>query len=140
MSRATWRKAALGEIPALGQSADPSWWAEWARDPGYGAKWRSIRQHLGIEGFGVNAYEAAAGEELVVPHDEQEYGNQQELYFVVRGRAKFVCDGEEVEVGELELLYVPPEVEREARALATPTIVFMVGGTPGLPYSHWTDD
>jgi hypothetical protein len=139
MSDAPWRKAALSEIPALGESADPSWWAEWARDPGYGAGWRSIREHLGIEGFGVNAYEAGADEELVVPHDERDYGNQEELYFVVRGRARFVCDGEEVEVGELELLYVPPEVQREARALESPTIVFMVGGTRGEPYRHWTD-
>ena len=135
----TWRKATLGEIPASGPSAKPDYWKPWARDPEYGARWHSIRHHFGIEGFGVNAYEADAGEELVVPHDETEFGNQEELYLVLRGRARFVCDGEEVELGPDEVLYVPPEVQREARALETPTAVLMIGGTPGAPYQHWTE-
>jgi len=125
---AGWQVARLEEI---GTTNDASYWEPWARDPGYGEKWRSIRQHFGISGFGVNAYEAGAGEELVVPHDETDFGGQEELYFVARGRARFVCDGEEVEVGEGGLLYATAEVAREARALETPTIVFMVGGAPG---------
>ena len=124
---AGWKVARLEDIPTTN---DPSYWEEWARDPGYGEKWRSIRPYFGISGFGVNAYEAGAGEELVVPHDEKDFGGQEELYFVARGRARFVCDGEEVEVGEGGLLYAPAEVMREARALETPTVVFMVGGVP----------
>jgi hypothetical protein len=131
VERRAWRTARLGEIPALGLSSDPSYWQQWARDAGYGRRWHSVRHHFGIEGFGVNAYEASEGEELIVPHDETEFGNQEELYFVVRGRARFVCDGEEVEL-------VAPEVQREARALETPTIVFMVGGIAGAPYRHWS--
>ena len=123
-----WQTANLNYIPTTN---DPSYWEPWARDPGYGEKWRSIRQHFGISGFGVNAYEAGADEELVVPHDEKDFGGQEELYFVARGRARFVCDGEEVEVPEGGLLYASAEVMREARALETPTIVFMVGGVPG---------
>ncbi len=136
---AGWTTARLDEIPALGVASDLSYWRPWARDPSYGRSWHSIRHHFGIEGFGVNAYGAAAGEELVVPHDEAEFGGQEELYLIHRGRARFVCDGEEVEVEEGELLYVRPEVRREAMALATPTVVFMVGGIPGAPYRHWTD-
>ncbi len=133
-----WRTARLGEI---GTDRETSWWDEWARDKGrYGERWRQIGRHFGIGGFGVNAYEANEAEELVVPHSEAEYGGQEELYFIVRGRARFVCDGEAVEVGEGEFLYVRPEIEREARALATPTIVLMVGGKPGEPYSHWQDE
>lgn len=135
-----WRRARLSDIPALGLAADRSYWRQWARDPGYPRTWRSIRHHLGISGFGVNAVEAEAGEELVVPHDEVAFGGQEELYLVLRGRARFVCDGEEVEVGEGELLYVRPEVRREARALETPTVLFMVGGVPGGPYRPWPGD
>ena len=123
-----WQTARLEDIPTTN---DASYWEPWARDPGYGETWHSIRQHFGISGFGVNACEAGAGEELVVPHDETDFGSQEELYFVVRGRARFVCDGDEVEVGEGGLLYASAEVMREARALETPTVVFMVGGAPG---------
>ena len=128
MSEKGWKVAHLSEIPTTN---DPSYWEPWARDPGYGERWHSIRPYLGITSFGVNAYEAGAGEELVVPHDEVGFGDQEELYFIARGRARFVCDGEEVEVGEGGLLYARAEVLREARALETPTVVFMVGGVPG---------
>jgi len=127
-SRAGWRKARLGEI---GTELTPEWWQDWAREPDYGLRWRQIREHLGITGFGVNANEADAGRELVVPHEEASYGGQEELYFFVRGRARFTCDGEDVELGAGELLYVAPEVVREAVALETSTLVFMVGGVPG---------
>ncbi len=128
MQTRAWQIAKLEEI---GTDRGREWWQEWARDPNYGLRWRQIREHFGITSFGVNANEAAAGEELVVPHEEVSYGGQEELYLIVRGRARFTCDGEEVELGEGELLYVRPEVMRDAMALETPTIVFMVGGKPG---------
>ncbi|MER3412068.1 MAG: hypothetical protein C4305_07115 [Thermoleophilia bacterium] len=102
--------------------------------------WRSIRHYFGLTGFGVNAVEVNAGEELVVPHDELDFGGQEELYLVLRGRALFVCDGEEVGVREGELLSVRPHVKREARALETPTILFMVGGVAGGAYQPWPGD
>jgi uncharacterized cupin superfamily protein len=127
---AGWRRARLDEIPA---EQPTEWWDEWAREPGYGERWHAIRGHFGIEAFGVNAYEADAGKELVVAHEESSFGGQEELYYVVRGRAIFRLDGEEVEVGAGELLHVCPEVVRQADALE-PTLVFMVGSTPGKPF------
>lgn len=135
-----WRRARLEEIPAAGLAADKGYWRQWARDRDYPRVWRSLRHYFGIRGFGVNVVEAEAGEELVVPHDEVELGGQEELYLVLRGRARFLCDGEEVELGEGELLHVRPEVKREARALASPTVLFMVGGVPGAPYRPWPGD
>jgi hypothetical protein len=35
---------------------------------------------------------STAGQELIVPHDETSFGGQEEVYVVVRGRARFVCD------------------------------------------------
>ena len=50
-----------------------------------------VRGFLGVESFGVNAFEAYEGELLIVPHDELGEGEQQEeLYLVVEGRARFV--------------------------------------------------
>jgi uncharacterized cupin superfamily protein len=131
VSGSGWRAARLEEVPSL---TEPGYWDEWTDDPGYADRWRSVRGHLGVSAFGVNACEAAAGQELVVRHDETGYGDQEELYFVHRGRARFEVGGEEVELGESELLYVRPEVVRQAWALETPTIVLMVGGTVGRPY------
>jgi mannose-6-phosphate isomerase-like protein (cupin superfamily) len=111
------------------------------RDPSFGQGWHSIRHHFGISGFGVNASESEAGAELIEPHDEIAY-DQEELFLVVRGRARFTCDGEQVELGPSDLLYARPEVKRSAVALESPTLVFMVGGTPGSPYEvpDWDRD
>ena len=94
-----------------------------------------VRIDFGISSFGINASEAAAGEELITAHDEASDGGQEELYVVTRGRARFVCDGEEVEIAEGGLLYVPAEVRQQARALQTPTVVLMIGGVPGKPFT-----
>jgi len=123
-----WSTARLDEI---GTTRAPEWWREWAEDPDYGRRWREVREHFGITAFGVNAYEAEAGSELVVRHEEDSYGGQEELYLIVRGRARFHVDDVELELGEGELLYLRPQVVRQATALETPTVIFMVGGVPG---------
>lgn len=107
-----------------------------ARFPSANQKMHAVRGYFGVESFGVNAFEAPQGELLVVPHDEVDDGEQQEeLYLVVEGRARFVCDGEPVELGPGEVLYARVGVRREAVALETPTMLFVVGGRPGQPYS-----
>ena len=137
----SWRTARIGEIPAAGLSGGPDYWKEWTDDEGYAARWHSVREHLGIEAFGVNACHGEAGEEVVVPHDEASFGGQEELYAVVEGRVRFTCDGEQVELGPGELLFLPPQVQRAGTALETPTTVLMVGGVPGKPYEpDWEDD
>jgi hypothetical protein len=62
MAAGGWQRASLDVIPVGGLAADTSYWQQWARDPGFGKGWRSIRHHFGIRGFGVNASEAASGE------------------------------------------------------------------------------
>jgi mannose-6-phosphate isomerase-like protein (cupin superfamily) len=102
-----------------------------------------VRGFLGIGSFGANAFEAAEGELLVVPHDELGEGEQQEeLYLVVEGRARFTCDGEEIELGPGEVLFAPPGVRREAVAAETPTMLFIAGGRPGRTYAPpiWAGD
>jgi mannose-6-phosphate isomerase-like protein (cupin superfamily) len=102
-----------------------------------------VRGFFGIESFGVNAFEAHAGELLIIPHDELPEGEQQEeLYVVVEGRVRFVCDSETVELDPGELLFARPGVRREAVALETPTLVLIVGGRPGEAYSPpiWASD
>ncbi|HEY0389422.1 MAG TPA: cupin domain-containing protein [Gaiellales bacterium] len=127
-----WRASQIEELPS---TAPAGFWDEWAREADYGGRWHSVGEQLGIRGFGVNANEADAGRELVVPHTETEYDEQEELYVVVRGRARFTCDGETVELGPGGLLFVEHAVPREAVAVEDGTLVLCVGGTPGRPYS-----
>jgi hypothetical protein len=154
VSDAGWRVARLREVPgaaerpgfsreeyrrAMAERA-PHILARWAdaseRFTSANRKTHDLRGFLGVESFGVNAFEAHDGELLVVPHDELGEGEQQEeVYLVVEGRARFICDGEPVELERGEVLYARPGVKREAVALATPTILFIVGGRRGRPYS-----
>jgi mannose-6-phosphate isomerase-like protein (cupin superfamily) len=129
-----WKSARIEEIQAAPPANDSSYWKDWTDDDGYAARWHSVREHFGIEAFGVNACHGAAGEELVVPHEEVSFGGQEELYAVVQGRARFVLDGEEVELGVGGLVYVPPQVQRTGIALETPTTLLMIGGVAGKPF------
>jgi quercetin dioxygenase-like cupin family protein len=129
-----WRTAAIAGIPPAGLSAEPGYWKEWTDDDGYASRWHSVREHFGIEAFGVNACHGEAGQEVIVPHEEASFGGQQELYAVVQGRVRFTCDGEEVELGPGELLFLEPDVVRSGTALETPTLVLMIGGVAGKPF------
>jgi mannose-6-phosphate isomerase-like protein (cupin superfamily) len=114
-----------------------------SRFKGENRKTHDVRGFLGVQSFGINAFEAREGELLIVPHDELGEGEQQEeLYLVVEGHARFVCDGESVELEPGEVLYARPGVMREAVALATPTMLLIVGGRPGEAYSPpiWASD
>jgi Cupin domain len=100
-----------------------------------------VRRHLGIEAFGANARVAhAAGEVLVMPHDERSGGpfgtdGHEELYVVLRGRATFTVDGREVDAPAGTLVYVrDPALERSAVATEPDTAVLAVGGAPGVAY------
>ena len=51
---------------------------------------RPVRDHLGITAFGTNAWTAEkAGDRLIPEHEEEQEGDPEELYVVVRGRARF---------------------------------------------------
>ena len=130
-----WRTAHLSEIEPAPALREASFWRDWTDDPEFGRQWRSIRRYFGIRAFGVNAHQAAAGQELIVRHDEASFGGQEELYVVLDGRAKFTCDGVEIELGPGDLLYAPPDVARHAVALETPTALLMIGATPGESYT-----
>ena len=135
MSTERWATGRIRDIPAAGLAAGPGYWKEWTEDEGYPARWHSVREHFGIEAFGVNACHGDAGQELIVPHEEDSFGGQQELYAVVQGRVRFTCDGEELELGEGELLFLETDVQRAGTALETPTLVLMIGGVAGKPFA-----
>jgi len=108
----------------------------------HGFDWHPVRRHFGIASFGANANAAReAGDVVVDEHDEAHGdGGQEELYVVLRGRALFVVDGEEVEAPAGTFVFLrDPAVRRGARALEPGTVVFAVGGRQGQAFvpSSW---
>ena len=93
---------------------------------GYG--FRKVRQALGVEAFGVNV--------VVMPphytgfhhyHDEQD-----ELYFVHRGRALFEVDGETFELGPGGVVHVESTTARKVSNSGDEDLVMLVvGGKDG---------
>ena len=97
-----------------------------------GTHMRPVRHHLGITAFGTNAWTADVGDRLMPEHAEDP--GIEELYVVLRGRARFEIDGESVDAPQGLLLFVPPGVSRTAFAEEPGTTVLAVGSRVGLPY------
>ena len=95
--------------------------------------WRGVRHHLGIQAFGVNSWTARdAGDRIINEHAEED--DQEELYVVLRGRATFELDGEQVDAPEGTLVFAEPGVKRTAFAEEAGTTILVVGGWAGKPY------
>jgi quercetin dioxygenase-like cupin family protein len=104
-----------------------------------GFVWRPVRRRFGIQAFGVNAYSPGATGRVVEEHTESDLGHQ-EIYLVLRGRARFTVDGNEHELGAGELVFVrDPSLRRGAVAVTDDTIVLALGGKPGAAHepSPW---
>jgi hypothetical protein len=100
--------------------------------------WRPVRHHFGITSFGINTWTARdAGDRIINEHDEKD--EQEELYLVQRGRARFELDGESVDAPAGTLVYAQPGVKRTAFAEEPATTIVVMGGTPGQAYevSGW---
>jgi len=107
-----------------------------------------VRVRFGIESFGVNAYTALAdGGRVIEEHDELSAGagRHEELYFVARGHAVFILDGEEVDAPAGTFIFISdPAVRRGAVGREEGTTVLVVGGVPGKafqasPWEAWLE-
>lgn len=98
-----------------------------------GTHMRPVRHHLGITAFGTNAWTAAAEGERLMPEHEEDEGNE-ELYVVVRGRARFEIDGDTVDAPQGTLVFVHPGGNRTAFAEEAGTTVLAVGSRVGQPF------
>jgi mannose-6-phosphate isomerase-like protein (cupin superfamily) len=96
-----------------------------------------VREHLGIQAFGINAYKPGEDGTLVGEHAESGSG-QEELYIVLDGTATFEIDGETIEAPTGTFVFVPPESRRKATGDGT---VLAIGATPGEAYEgiDWGD-
>ena len=105
-----------------------------------GTHMRPVRHHLGITAFGTNAWTAAeVGDRLMPEHAEDE--GVEEMYVVLRGRATFQLDDEEVDGTPGTLVFVRPGTRRGAIAAEDDTFILAVGAKPGVVFepSPWED-
>jgi mannose-6-phosphate isomerase-like protein (cupin superfamily) len=88
---------------------------------------RKVRRELGITAFGANVLVLAPG---VVgrPHFHEE---QDELYFVHRGRARFEVVGETRELGPGGLVHVESTTPRRVTSVGDEDLVMLVVGAKG---------
>src|SRR3954451_19723563 len=95
-----------------------------------------VRHELGIRAFGVNSWLGPnVGDRVIPEHAEDQEGDQDELYVVVRGRARFEGGGETVDAPQGTLVYVPagPTVRTAFVEEPGPTVV-AVGATAGKAF------
>ena len=101
--------------------------------------WRPVRRRFGISAFGTNAYTAKAGQRVVEEHFER--GGHEEMYVVLRGRARFTLGDDEVDAPAGTIVYAKPGTKRGAIAAEDDTAVLAVGAKPGVVFepSPWED-
>jgi hypothetical protein len=94
--------------------------------------WHPLRAALGARIIGMAAFTAdRAGQEVVEGHTETEDGRgHEEVYVVLRGRATFTLDGEELDAPAGTFVLVEPAVHRRAVAAEAGTAVLALGGAP----------
>jgi hypothetical protein len=109
--RPKWRVARLDEIERRGRDLP-------------------VREHLGIQAFGINAFTPDEEGLLINEHDEAGSG-QEELYLVLDGNAVFEVDGETVDAPAGTFVFVQPEAKRKATGEGT---ILALGATRGEPY------
>jgi tetratricopeptide (TPR) repeat protein len=96
---------------------------------------RPVRHHFGITSFGITAWTAPeVGDRIINEHDEADPEPNEELYLVVRGRARFELDGDRVDAPTGTFVFAPPGVKRTAFAEEPETTLIALGGTPGKVY------
>jgi quercetin dioxygenase-like cupin family protein len=103
-----------------------------------GQKLLSIQRLLGYEPAGINGWIGDPGDGLVPEHAED--SDSEELYVVVRGRARFTVDGVDVDAPAGTLLHVGPGENRVAVSEEPGTIVVAIGAKIGEAFQNggWT--
>jgi hypothetical protein len=95
-----------------------------------------VRHELGITAFGVNSWLGPnVGDRVIPEHAEDQEGDQDELYVVVRGRARFEVNDDTFDAPEGTLVYVPAGPNRRtAFAEEAGTTVLAIGATAGKAF------
>jgi hypothetical protein len=94
--------------------------------------WLPLREVLGTRIVGMAVFTAdRVGQELIEGHTEDDGGRgHEEVYVVLRGRATFELDGNELDAPAGTFVRVVPTVHRRAVAAEAGSAVLALGGPP----------
>ena len=103
-----------------------------------GQKLLPLQRLLNYRAAGINGWIGDPGEGLVPEHAED--SDNEELYVVVRGRARFTVDGVDVDAPAGTLLHIGPGETRVAVSEEQGTIVVAIGAKIGEAFESggWT--
>lgn len=103
-----------------------------------GQKLLTIQRLTGFRPVGINGWIGDTGEGLVPEHTED--SDNEEMYVVVRGRARFTVDGDSFDAPEGTLVHLLPGEMRSAVSDEPGTIVVAIGATIGKAFANpgWT--
>lgn len=104
----------------------PDMAADVGMDPDY-FEIRLLRQALGLRNFAVTFERFGGGWKPTRGH---RHGVQEEVYFLVSGRAQAKLDGEVVDLEPWTAVRVPPETARAFRAAGDEDAVFVAIAAP----------
>ena len=89
-----------------------------------GLQWKPVRHALDVSAFGINAYHAPnAGDPVVEEHADE----HQELYLVLRGRARFRSGDDEFDAPAGTFVLFESKEHRVALAAEADTVVVAIG-------------
>ncbi|MGZ4481105.1 MAG: cupin domain-containing protein [Gaiellales bacterium] len=100
----------------------------------YGGVFKPIGSTLGVTAFGVGLQQYPQGHELYPEHDHGNDG-QEEVYYVISGRATLTIDGQEHQLRAGSVAYVPSGTKRRFTTPDSPVQFIAIGGTPGAPFT-----
>jgi len=98
--------------------------------------WIPLREQLDVHAFGVNAWSVESAGDSVIPEHDEHQTEQEEIYVVVRGHARFTVAEDELEAPQGTIVFVrDPEAKRSAVAVEDDTIVLSAGARAGSAFS-----
>ena len=93
-----------------------------------------VRAELGVSAFGVQVLNLPPDLDAYPEHDHSE-DRQEEVYLVLRGSARMLVDGDEIELTPDDAVRVGPGVKRKLTTGPDGARVLIIGGVPGEAYT-----
>jgi mannose-6-phosphate isomerase-like protein (cupin superfamily) len=90
--------------------------------------WSLVRRSLGVDSFGINLVEIPP--DAGIPEHDEVDRDQEEVFFVVDGRATVVVDGEEIDAPEGTFVRVDVMARRTVRNEGSEPVSVLVVSAP----------